>query len=189
MKRAIIVHGWASHPKDGWFPWLKAELEKQGYEVTIPKMPAPLVPIMKKWVDHISKTVGLVDRETIFIGHSIGCQAILRYLETVDTPIRGAVFVAGFFKLEGLESVAEEKITEIWTNTPIDLEKVKHVMNKSIAIFSDNDRFVPLEENRKAFEERLGSEIIVDHGMKHYSGNQGIFEVPSVLEALKKLPA
>ncbi|MCC7522584.1 alpha/beta hydrolase [Candidatus Uhrbacteria bacterium] len=189
MKRAIIVHGWASHPKDGWFPWLKNELEKLGYEVLVPKMPAPLIPIMKKWVGHLSKIVGPVDQDTIFIGHSIGCQAIIRYLETLDTPIRGAIFVAGFFKLEGLESVAEEKIAEAWTKTPIDLEKVKRIMNKSVAIFSDNDRFVPLEINRKAFEEKLSSEIIVDHGMKHYSGNQGIRDVPSVLVALKKLPA
>ncbi len=189
MKRAIIVHGWASYPEDGWFPWLKKELELQGYVVEIPKMPAPLVPIIKKWVGHLSKTLAPVDQDTIFIGHSIGCQTILRYLETIDTPVRGVIFVAGFFKLEGLESVAEEKIAEAWIKTPIDLEKVKRIMNKSVAIFSDNDRFVPLDENRKAFEEKLGSEIIIDHGMKHYSSEQGIFEVPSVLEALKKLSA
>lgn len=189
MKRAIIVHGWASHPKDGWFPWLKKELETQGYKVDIPKMPVPFVPIIKKWVGHLSKTLGPVDQDTIFIGHSIGCQTILRYLETINTPIRGAIFVAGFFKLDGLESVAEEKIAEAWIKTPIDFEKLKRIIPKSIAIFSDNDRFVPLDENRNSFEKNLGSEIIIDHGMKHYSGDQGIFEVPSVLEALKKLPA
>jgi hypothetical protein len=31
MKRAFIVHGWASYPEHGWFPWLKQKLEQQGY--------------------------------------------------------------------------------------------------------------------------------------------------------------
>lgn len=189
MKRVIIVHGWASYPEDGWFPWLKSKLEAEGYQVDIPSMPTPLVPIIKNWVGHLQKTLGPVDQDTIFVGHSIGCQTILRYLETIDTPIRGAVFVAGFFKLEGLESIAEEKVAEAWIKTPIDLEKVKRIMGRSIAIFSDNDRFVPLEPNKKAFEEMLGSETVIEHGRKHFAGDQGITELPSALEAIKKLSA
>jgi len=39
MKRAYIIHGWDGYPEEGWFPWLKKELENKGYHVEIPSMP------------------------------------------------------------------------------------------------------------------------------------------------------
>jgi hypothetical protein len=27
-KRVFIIHGWEGYPEEGWFPWLKKELEK-----------------------------------------------------------------------------------------------------------------------------------------------------------------
>ncbi len=41
MKRVFIVHGWDGYPTEGWFPWLKAELEKRGFTVAVPAMPHP----------------------------------------------------------------------------------------------------------------------------------------------------
>ena len=29
MKRVFIIHGWDGYPEEGWFPWLKEELEKE----------------------------------------------------------------------------------------------------------------------------------------------------------------
>jgi len=34
-KRVFIVHGWGGHPEEGWFPWLKKELERRGFEGNI----------------------------------------------------------------------------------------------------------------------------------------------------------
>ena len=44
-KRAFIIHGWDGYPEEGWFPWLKAELEQRGFTVEIPSMPHPAEPI------------------------------------------------------------------------------------------------------------------------------------------------
>jgi hypothetical protein len=33
MKRATILHATSSHPSYNWQPWIKAELEINGYEV------------------------------------------------------------------------------------------------------------------------------------------------------------
>ena len=27
MQRVFIIHGWDGYPEEGWFPWLKKELE------------------------------------------------------------------------------------------------------------------------------------------------------------------
>ena len=103
MKRVILVHRWSGGANDDWRPWLGAELEKKGFQVLTPSMPDTEVPVIEKWVSHLATIVGTPDSETYFIGHSIGCQAILRYLESIDQPVGGAMFVAGWFKLEHLE--------------------------------------------------------------------------------------
>ncbi len=51
-KRAFIIHGWDGYPEEGWFPWIKRELEKKGFITQIPAMPQPEHPkIMKEKLD------------------------------------------------------------------------------------------------------------------------------------------
>src|SRR3990167_5523753 len=98
MKRVFIIHGWGSNPKDDWFPWIKKELESKGFKVEIPVMPNTDEPKVNEWVGFLKKIVKNPDKDTYFIGHSIGCQTILRYLENLDKKIKigGCIFVAGW---------------------------------------------------------------------------------------------
>lgn len=188
QKRVYIIHGWDGHPKDCWLPWLKNKLGNKGFEVYIPVMPNTEEPKIDEWVGHLLSLVPDPDENTYFVGHSIGCQAILRYLEKLDNKkIGGAVFVAGWLTLTNLETKEERKIADPWLKTPIDFEKVKNNINKVIAIFSDNDPFVPLEENKKIFSEKLNAEIIIENDKGHFTGEDGIFELPIVLQELEKL--
>jgi uncharacterized protein len=41
MKRVFIVHGWNDSPDGSWFPWLKNELVRKGFEVHVLEMPRP----------------------------------------------------------------------------------------------------------------------------------------------------
>ena len=184
-KRTYIIHGWDGYPDEGWFPWLKTELEKNGFQVHIPAMPEPAEPKIEAWVSHLSKIVGDVDENTFFVGHSIGCQTILRYLESlpVDKKVAGAVFVAGWFILSDLETQEEKVIGKPWLETPIDFAKVKQHTTKFFAVFSDDDEVVPME-NRKLFEVRLGAKTALEHSKGHFSGSDGVKELPVVLEAI-----
>src|SRR3989344_3925551 len=86
MKRAFIIHGWGGNPEEGWFPWAKRELEKKGFEVHVPTMPDAYEkeqPTIHGRVGIIREVVGQPEKDTYFIGHSIGCQSIDRYLETL----------------------------------------------------------------------------------------------------------
>ena len=188
MKRVFIVHGWGGHPQEGWFPWLKKELEAKGFEVLVPQLPDPDNPRIQNWVPKLAETVGLADENTYFVGHSMGCQTIARYLESLPEGVKvgGAVFVGGFFKhLTGLESDLEtQAVRKDWLETPLDLIQVKSHLPKSVAIFSDNDPFVPLD-NQDDFRAKLGSEIIVEHNKGHFNEEGlGTKELPVVLEAL-----
>jgi predicted alpha/beta hydrolase family esterase len=185
-KRVFIVHGWDGSPQEGWFPWLKKELEAAGFEVQVPSMPNPSAPTIQSWVSLLKAEVGTADTNTYFVGHSIGCQTIVRYLETLSPGVRvgGAVFVAGWFTLSELETKEEKVIGKPWIETPVNFEKVKRVCPYITAIFSDNDEVVPLEENRNVFEEKLNATIVVEHGKGHFSGSDGVTELSSALETV-----
>ena len=98
-KRVFIIYGWEGNPENCWFPWLKKELENKGFSVIVPSMPHPDAPEIKSWVGHLNSVAGEADENTYFVGHSIGCQTILRYIEQLpqEVKIGGIVCVAGFF--------------------------------------------------------------------------------------------
>ncbi|OGN15141.1 MAG: hypothetical protein A3J47_01435, partial [Candidatus Yanofskybacteria bacterium RIFCSPHIGHO2_02_FULL_43_22] len=141
-KRVFIIHGWEGYPEENWFPWLKKELEAKGFEVFVSQMPDADNPRIEKWIPAIAKIVGTADENTYFVGHSMGCQAVARYLETLpkNAKVGGAIFVAGFFKrLTGLgEEPNFEEVEREWLGTPLDLEKAKNHLSESVAIFSDD---------------------------------------------------
>ena len=190
MKRVFIAHGWDGYPEEGWFPWLKQELETRGFEVHVPQLPEPSTPKIQAWVTALAQAVGTADDQTYFMGHSLGCQTIARYAATLPagTRLGGAVFVAGFFKrLTGLGDDAEvQAVARQWLETPLDLSMVKARLGKSVAIFSDNDPFVPLD-NQADFKTQLGAQIIIEHNLGHFSGSGGITQLPVALNALLQI--
>lgn len=168
MKRAIIVHGWGGTPNSGWKPWLKKELEAKNFFVELPVMPNTDTPTIDAWVKHLAKFVDEED-DNYLIGHSMGCQAILRYLENkpAEVKVKGAVLVAGFITSLSdaiMKNPEDAPIATPWLETPIDLEKIKLNAGKIISIVSDDDPYIP-GDNWKKFEE-LGR-LIVLHKKGH----------------------
>src|ERR1700749_2674354 len=106
MKKVVLVHGWDGTPTEGWFSWITNELQNRGFEVCAPQLPDNANPRIYNWVPVLAKAVGAVDGDTYLIGHSMGCQTIARYLETLPDgqKVGGVLFVAGFFKhLTGID--------------------------------------------------------------------------------------
>lgn len=170
-KRVFLVHGWGGSPNGDWYVWLKKELEGRGFEVFIPEMPDTETPIIKEWVSTLEKALGKADIDTYFIGHSVGCQAIMRYLETINVQIGGVLFVAGWVSLQGLETQEEVDVAEPWLSIPIDFDKVKSAANKITAIFSLDDPYVPISD-AVIFREKLGAKTITEKKMGHFNGEK-----------------
>ena len=190
MRRVIIVHGWDGFPENHWFPWLKKKLEEKNFQVIVPQMPDPENPKIETWVAHLKKIVGKPDQNTFFVGHSIGCQTIMRYLETLEdkSKVGGIIFVAGFFNLPFLETNAEKKIAKPWLETPVKTDKIKKLTKHIVAIFSDDDSDVSLDD-AKLFKDRLGAKIIVEKNKGHFTSSRGVNELPSALNAIEEMLA
>ena len=142
MKTAIIVHGWEGSSQSDWMPWAKAAFEKEGTKVVVPDIPHTEAPEIGEWVEYLKSIVGTPNKDTYFIGHSIGCQTILRYLETLNAPVGGAIFVAGWFTLTNLEGPEAEAVAKPWIEEPMDFKKIKTNLPRSVVMRGDNDQFV-----------------------------------------------
>jgi predicted alpha/beta hydrolase family esterase len=182
-KTIVIVHGWSGSPKDNWIPYAKSSFKKLGYGVICPTMPHSDNPTIKDWVSFLSKVVDKPNKNTYFIGHSIGCQTIMRYLETIDTKVGGVVFVAGFFDLKGLGD-DEKTIAKPWLETPINTKKVKNNMGFSIVFLSNDDPDVPYQKNKEKFEEYFGSKIITVDDAGHFTSDDGYDSFPKLVSVV-----
>lgn len=186
MQRVFLIHGWGGSPEGDWMPWAKKALEKKGFEVFVPEMPDTMHPKIKAWVNKLAETASEVRADDILIGHSIGCLTVLRFLETLkeNKKVRKVILVAPWQYLT-LDEDEDPSIAEPWINTPIDYEKIKSKADKIIAIFSDNDPWVPYKKNLEFFKEKLNPGIITKHGMGHFTAGEGSTELPFFLELVK----
>lgn len=185
MKKTVyLIHGWGGSGEGGWFDWLKQELPKKGFEVKSFNMPNTEEPKIEEWVGYLEKKINLneINEETYFIGHSIGCQTIMRFLEKLHKHKRigGCVFVAGWFDLINLEQ-KEIEIAHPWIHQEIHFERVLDHCNHFLAIFSTNDPYVHLDETNK-FKEKLGAKIIVKKNLEHFNN---VEKIPEILEFVK----
>jgi predicted alpha/beta hydrolase family esterase len=190
MKRVIIIHGWSGGSRKDWLPWLRSELHNKGYDVSVPDMPDAEMPVIEKWVTQLAEIVGVAgpDENTFFVGHSMGCQTILRYLETlpVTTRVGGAIFVAGWFFLENLEDDEVRVTAKPWLERPIDITKIKNMLSGSALLISDNDPYDAFEKNKEKFAE-VGSKIVELHSAGHLTAEDGFSELPLVLKELEAM--
>jgi len=191
-ERAFIIHGYLGYPDEAWQPWLKAELERRGYEVALPEMPHPDRPVISEWIGFIAKLVGRPDEKTVMIGHSIGAQAVLRYLETLGgtgrsvgkTVLIASNFPGGMSPEAADERAGGDRPLVPWLTTGVDPNKVRIAAGKCIVILSDNDPFIPFEEAKASFQANLGARIIVEAGKGHFNEDDKITELPAALAAV-----
>lgn len=182
MKKVILVHGWNGSPEEGWKPWLKNELEKQGFDVIVPAMPNPQHPNRELWLSKLEEVIGVPDDNLYFVGHSLGCIAVMRYLESlgINQKVAGVILVAGFTSNNGFPDF------DSFFQSKIDWNLIKSNAKKFVAIHSTNDPYVSMHYSN-FFKENLGAEIIVEQNKGHFFGDDGVLELPSVLESLIKM--
>lgn len=181
MKKVFIAHGFESRPNGGWRPWLMGELEKiDVYACALP-MPTPENPVCSEWVEEISRQVKRNESDEIhLVGHSLGVPAILRYLESTQTRIAGAVLVSG-----PCERNDNRKI-DSFLGKPFDYGSIKSKAGRFVIIQGDNDPNVPMSNAETLSKELDGKLIVIPNG-GHLNGASGWYQLPQCLNALKEM--
>jgi predicted alpha/beta hydrolase family esterase len=183
MKRAYLIHGWSGRPEHGFFPWLKRELEGRGYVVFDPQMPDTDAPALGTWVPFVERLVGEPDDETLIVGHSMGGQTALRYLERLleGARVGKVALVAPVVEAILDMSPEEEAIARPWLDRAFDDAKIRRSAASIVGIFSDDDRWIPLSSER-IVRERFGGKTVVLSKRGHFSGDDGCRKLPELLE-------
>ncbi len=184
MTRVFLIHGWGGHPGEHWFPWIKRELIKKGHEVVEPAMPRTNAPEIHAWVGKLMQSVGRPQKEDVFVGHSIGCQTILRYLAILPKKERvdKILLVAPWTRLKHL-SKEEKSLAHPWIKTPLNWKDAKLRANSFTTFFSTNDPYVYVSES-KLFAKKLNAKIFIEKNKGHFTKENKVTKIPILKKEL-----
>jgi predicted alpha/beta hydrolase family esterase len=161
MKNAVLLHGTFGNPDNFWFPWLKKELEAQGFSVSAPQLPDPDRPRLDTWVPYALDNLKF-DQKTVLIGHSAGCPAALGILAKLKKPIKRTILVAGYMRLKGMR-----RGNPMLQKTP-NWAKMKRNGGQFFFFNSDNDPWGCNNLQGAALRAMLGGTLIVPSGEGHF---------------------
>lgn len=184
ITRLCIVPRWAGGPASDFYPWLCAQPAVQARfgEIVRPAIAQPEQPTIAAWLESLAgATAGLPLDRTYFLGHSVGCQAVLRFLERAPagTRVPGVLCVAGWWTVDSPWDSLRP-----WIDTPMDTGRVRAAARSFHVLISDDDPFTSdWRENQRAWRERLGAEVRCVPGARHFNAA----EEPAVLDALLAL--
>jgi predicted alpha/beta hydrolase family esterase len=171
-RRVLIVPRWGAREQDDWYPWIRAELAGSSSfaPVIVGDMPDPDEPTIAGWRARIAELAGsdvanLAD--TVLVGHSVGCQAVLHFLAGLpdSTRVAGTLCVAGWWSVdEPWESIRP------WIEDSPDPRRVRASCGELRVLLSDDDPFTAdITANARLWQERLGAAVEVVPGAGHFN--------------------
>lgn len=179
LKNAIIIHGFGNSPSQFWYPYIKKHLEKNEYDVWVPRMPSVHHPTLKKWLPFILKN-GFFSDETILIGHSAGTPLILSILESISVTIKKAILVSGF--MEPLPGCANDLLKEQY-----DWKKIRNHAGNILCLNSDNDPWGCNDKQGRKIAKASHGKFIFMRGEGHMGSaafHQPYRKFPSLLKLI-----
>ena len=191
----IIIHGTMGCPDENWFLWAQTEIAKilgcEKYEVLTPHFPYVPGSGPNKGYDLWKnillsyKNAGLINQETIFIGHSLGPVFIYRFLQETKTYVKAVVSVSGknnnWLNLKAFDNFNFDFYYD-WKK----LAEASVFSKYRYAIYSTNDPYISLL-NCKKFAKATGSEEIVLENAGHINAKAGYTKFPLLLDVIKKI--
>jgi predicted alpha/beta hydrolase family esterase len=184
--RIVIVHGSYGSPEENWFPWLAAQLRKDGHNVVVPKFPTPEGQNFSNWREVFLTEVGPIHSDMVLVGHSAGPGFILKMLQDAGEPAKGVFLVSAFVGVLGLKDF--DPINEALFGGEFDWSRIRKNLDFVCVINSDNDPYVPIEKGEEVAD-NLGVELTVIQNGGHLNSSAGFKEFPQLLHDIRSFLA
>ena len=181
MKTALIIHGAFGSPNENWIPWLKTELESQGYEVFTPVFPTPERQSLENWNAVLQDYLPKLNQASLLVGHSIGTVFALSVLEQLDEPVKSTVLVSGF--LSDLGNKSFDSINTSFYSKDFNWEQIKLNGGNISVIHGNNDPYVPIEQ-AESLSSKLGVILEIIENGGHLNEGAGFKEFPQLLKLI-----
>lgn len=181
MKNVFIFHGTGGYPGENWFPSLKGELEKRGYQVTVPQFPTPEGQSLAAWNQVLSPDAQKITEDTVLIGHSLGGLFLLRLLESLDHSVRASFFIAASAGVKPIKFYQGDY--DFSPGFDFDWDKIRSNSGHAEVFHSDTDPFISLGNGQKIADE-LGVELSFIPNAGHFNQGAGYTQFPGLLERI-----
>ena len=177
--KVYIVHGLNSALDKHWFAYLVGELAKRNISCYCLPMPNPTAPDAQEWLDFLKKEIHM-DDQTVLIGHSVGCVAVLTYLAHTGAKALGTILVSGFD--EPLERLPQlNPFIELYRKQP----SISPLANSYVFAALD-DKSVPYELIDRLSRNLESVLIRYPHG-GHFKEEDGYDTFPALLHQVEDL--
>lgn len=177
----FIFHGTAGHPKENWFPWLKEKLEEKSCKVFIPQFPTPEGQSLGAWFKVLDGYRQYINKDTIFIGHSLGGIFLLRLLEKLEHPVKAALFVGTPI---GVRPIKNYDNDNDFSGFSFNWKNIRSKSNQFVVFHSDNDPYVSLGNGEQLTKE-LGVELTFIPNAGHFNTSAGYTEFDDMWKKLE----
>jgi uncharacterized protein len=185
LDRLLLVPRWSGHPDSDCYPWLRRRLVESGFRGELAAVPLapPDAPDLAATVAAVREGLGPADRaeRTLVLGHSVGAQAAMRAVAELPegTHVGALLLLAGWWDVDRPWPTIVP-----WIETPFAWDRTREAARRCVVLVSTNDPFTAdAARTRRLFEERLGADVRVHAGAKHFNAS----EEPAVLEAAAEL--
>ena len=186
MKNYFIIHGTNSDQYNNWFPWLYKKLIDKGEECIVPQFPINEHQSYKTW-----KTIlkgyydsGIINEDTIFVCHGLGCVFITRFVVEMRIKISGIISVCGF-NSEGLNEEINNLNQSFLTKDKV-LAKISNFVKFYHCIYSDNDEYLSIEDLMR-FAKIVNAKVHEIENAGHLNSESGYNEFPFLWDLLDKI--
>jgi len=180
-KTAYVIHGAYGNPNENWFPWLKKQLQEQGYDVIVPSFPTPEGQTLANWIKIFNQNISRIDNNTIMIGHSVGVAFILRVLERINKKIKAVYLVSGFTSKLG--DPRFDNLNSTFVEYPFNWEKIQQNCGSFHVFHSSSDPYVPIEFI-EPFRHQLQAKIRLIKDAGHFNADAGYTKFHTLLKEI-----
>ncbi len=180
MNNYFLIHGSYGNPYKNWMPWLKSNLSKRRLECLVPNFPSPAKQDYETWKTILKSylEVDCITEETTFITHSLGGIFIAKFLIENQIKVKKIITVAGFNQIKFDE---DNSLYDSFYIENVELKKLKENCLERIAIYSDNDPYVPMAKAEE-FAEMIGAEKVLIKEAGHFNEKFGYKEFKEILK-------
>ena len=180
----FIFHGTGGNPEENWFPWIKKKLEESGCKVFIPRFPTPEGQSLEAWFKVLEAYRKNINKDTIFIGHSLGGLFLLRLLEWLPTKVKAVFFTGTPIGVRPIKNYDSDNL--FGEGFDFEWEKIKKKSDRFTVFHSDNDPYVSLA-NGEGLAKHLGVKLSLIHNAGHFNAKAGYLKFEELWEELHKI--
>lgn len=180
FKRVLIIHGFGVTNTGCFYPWLKSELEKLGYNVELPNLPNTEDPLADEQVEYLLDNYP--SKKDIIVCHSYGGVTAMKFIESINYNIKSIYMISCFCDNDFHEGDEDIEKLEYTTNWKFDYDDIMKKC-ENIYVLKPSIETLITEEQLETLADNLNTEVITFEGKEDHA--TGKIE-PGILNFIKK---